>query len=493
MRFLLVLMTFLISLKAFAEKREGTVCYFSLNNRKEKEYMKTFADKINQQIGSDIKVLEYMPDGDDPEAAFEKMVQQNAKCDGLVISGHHYGEWEGASAEGALRINFLEKMSCNPKYAHWFKNLNSFHLQGCRTAGTGKIESNNPNDHTSRINSLAAVDSIEEDGTENLNYGFTNILSQSNPLSARYLKIFPRATMFGWIDSAPGVLKKSETSLLYHIVHMAKINNPSLTYTDPTKEISRENAVEYATAILNMIQKPDWDNCENVSIAGWEKHAPLAKGLKSFESSARKNPLLYKARELGCRLKFPKDPAERIQVLKKILSDKKLVAENFNALSELMQGPYAREASALMKNSDQLKSFLGDEINTPRVGLFVKIDYYTTYKKLFGTSIAAENIITNESIKKLTEPYVKYEGEAPTSVRDLADFKRTLTSSLAKNAFVTESFMMKLYGYQTKDSNQMFKVLYDKMRSSANPRQSELAPLVAKLKPLADSIPKSTP
>ena len=353
---------------------------------------------------------------------------------------------------------------------------------------------------------MAEVDSIEH-GVEEMNHEFTNTLDQENPLSSRYLRTFPRATTFGWTKSAPGENAKSELSLLYHIAHMAEVNNYHQrgVIVNPEGNLKPVDAAELANAVLDMIQKPDWNDCENTSIKAWKNHGtpiknkgygfnnPDLNAYKSYKST--NSPEMEKLKEVGCKFKNAKTQSERTEVLGQILSDRKLIAANFSSLIDLSKSSGISESNkneilSMMKSSRILEAFIGDKFNTPQVGMFAKIDYYTFYKKVYNKqSPDAERIITEESLRVLTKPYPKYSGTAPVEVLDLRDFKATLTSSLAKNGFVSESFMNKLYSKGTPASNQMFTVIYNKMRVGPNARRPEVAALITRLKPLAESIP----
>ncbi len=514
MRLLWVLAFLLMNISiGHSQSREATICYFSFNNPKEFHYAKDLADRLNKQTGHNIKVIEYLPQGENPETAFERMVQQNAKCDGLVISGHHYGAWEGARADGTLNIDFLEKVSCDPRYKNWFKQIKALHLQGCRTLGVGVIApnevgqaENTPDFHTSRVNRVREADSIEL-GVMEMNHEFTNTLSQDNPLAARYLRVFPRATTFGWTKSAPGENSQSELSLLYHIAHMANVNDylGRDVMVDPIKQLTDRDAIELSMAWLDMVQKPDWDHCENTAIAAWKNHGtpirnkgygysnPDLNAYPSFEST--NDPDMVRAKELGCKLKFPRNHAERIETLKEILKDRKLIAANFSAITEMVQDPQYLTSSqrtqvlSMLKENNLLQSYVGDKSTSPQTGLFAKIDYYSFYKKVFEKSSAdIERIITDQSLEVLLKPYPSYDGRNPSvEVLDLRDFKATLTSSLAKNHFLSEEFMQRLHRAGTPMAKEMFVVLYNKLMV-ASTQAPHLRPMVEKLKPIRDSL-----
>jgi hypothetical protein len=491
MRFLLILAAVLISSQVFAQNRSGTICYFSLNNHKEQKYMQNLATTRNKKTGSNIQVVEYMttPKGN-PQVDFERMVKDNAKCDALVISGHHYGEWDGVRTNGGLTISFLEKMACDPRYENWFKQINSLHLQGCRTIGAEDIVSNNPNDHTIRVNAVATEDDIDaNDVVRDLNYGFSNLLSKSNVLSSRYLKVFPRATTFGWSNSAP-TFGKSEMNLLDHIAHMARINKPYTVANEQRVEVSNENAAKLADAVLNMIHKPasprELYPCEDKSIAGWEKIGGGTRALHSFAHDSHRNPQLEYARQLGCKLKNAKTSADRKSALEEIIKSETLIGQNFNYMIELMQGPHRNEVARVLSKSPLLEKFVGDAVNAPNVGLFVKIDYYSFYKKVFGrSSPSLERIINGESLPYLRRPLPSDSIKRTDAVR----FNAVLNNSMVQNEFITESFMRELASQNTREARDSFIELYNKIRAEGTLLNSSyLRDLEVKLKPLRDSL-----
>jgi len=494
MRFFLILAALLISSPVFAKNRAGTICYFSLNNHKEQQYMQNLAKTLNQKTGSNIQVVEYMttPKGN-PEADFERMVKENAKCDALVISGHHYGEWDGVRTNGGLKIGFLEKMACDPRYENWFKQINSLHLQGCRTVGAEDIVSNNPNDHTIRVNAVAGEDDIDaNEVVRDLNYGFSNLLSKSNVLSSRYLKVFPRATTFGWNNSAPGFNARSELNLLDHIAFMAKVNKPYTVVNDQRIDVSNENAAKLADAVLDMLHKPDaikeLDPCEDRSKAGWEKLGGGAKSLHSFTHDSQRNPQLEHARQLGCRLKNAKNSYDRKSALDEIVKSEVLIGQNFNYMMELMQGPHRNEVAGVLRNSSTLKKFVGDAVNSPNVGLFVKIDNYTFYKKVFGEkSPSLERIINSESLSYLKKPLPSPREEVRRN--DAVRFNAVLNNSMVQNEFITEEFMRELASLNTATSKEVFIELYNKIRAEGTLLNSSyLRNLGTKLKAMRDSL-----
>lgn len=485
MRLLFIIAAIMMANPLFAESRKASVCYFSLNNGKEFTEAKKFAEKINRQTSYEITVREYLNQNENPEAAFERMVKSGAECDGLVISGHHYGAWTGnrAQAGSSLKLDFIEKLSCDPKYKKWFENINSLHLQGCRTLGVGTIapddvnsEQFSANAQTERLQGVATEDNING-GFAHVNNEFANTLDQDNVLSSRYLRMFPHATTFGWTKTAPGENSHSEYSLLYHIAHMAKINNIHQrgVFINPLNRFSDTSAVELATAVMDLLQKPaDKPGCVNASIQAWRDQGLFKfnnkdlNGLPSYADT--NNEVMVQAGQFGCDLKNATNQSDRVAALNRILSNPTYIAANFNAVVALVNEKISEsdreELFSMIRDSSLFKSFIGTKFNTPQVGIFAKIDYYTFFKKVYRErSPDAERIIGSESRKILLQPMTG----APTSEEylDLMNYKATLTDSLADNNFIDSNYMMELRRNNTPVSNLMYQTLYYKSENSA--------------------------
>ena len=102
------------------------ICYFSLNNDKEFKVTKKFIDGLDRVMDEKVIVHEYLPDqcvakdGSkkkvkcDAKESFKKMVASGVKCDGLVITGHHYSNWTGVRSSGRLGLELIEELSCLP-------------------------------------------------------------------------------------------------------------------------------------------------------------------------------------------------------------------------------------------------------------------------------------------------------------------------------------------------------------------------------------------
>ena len=128
---LFIVIVFLLGSSGYAAK----ICYLSLNNEKELTEMDKFTENLNRFSDEKIDVQEFLDVGGDPQIAFDEMVKSGVVCDGLVISGHHTGSFGGKRAKGSLSLSFMEKLSCQNKYAKFFNGVKALWLQGCRTLG----------------------------------------------------------------------------------------------------------------------------------------------------------------------------------------------------------------------------------------------------------------------------------------------------------------------------------------------------------------------
>ena len=327
------------------------ICYFSLNNEKEFHEMDKLVKKLNKHSKEKIEIQEFLTKGANAEVAFSKMVKSGVKCDGLVISGHHTGSFGGERASGGLSISFMEKLSCKKENKEFFNHIKALWLQGCRTLGVGKIETYESADfHTGRVGNVLAEDHLERSFAD-LNFEFSATLDQDNPLSSRYLRVFPRATAFGWTKTAPGKKSHSEFSIPFHIANMAHISEKRYFDNPVSEKISVESAVKYLKAIENILGKDLSRGCEisrneNSSVKAWINHgnkkkrykyAYINSDLNAYESLFKtKDETLNRAKELECILKESKNPEDVLPYLDEILNNEKLIGYSFNSLYELM-------------------------------------------------------------------------------------------------------------------------------------------------------------
>lgn len=433
---------------AHAGSEPLNICYFSFNDERELTETQALMKRIERETGLRVNVKEYLTPPPDqagaqpnPRLAFERMVKSGVRCDGLVISGHHTGAWGGKRAKGTLPMDFLETMSCDPKHADWFRNVNAAWLQGCRTMGVGEIQ---PDDqqadadfHTNRVGEV-----LEEDGLgqnyQQLNVEFANTLDQDNPLASRYLRLFPSAKVFGWTRSAPGEKVGSWKSMLFHMAQITRIMGDGTAYPDQgpgADKLSPENAARYANAVLASLTRFSAENrgCENIAVEGWLAHGNVGKPGKYFfdnddlkaspSLAASGDELLLKAKEIDCLLKAAakaRNPQLMGDVLDRIAANPEFLRYSFNSLVDLRAelaragsgtkaDPKAKEVADLMlmrmKGNQPLVAFLKGKMVSKQVGILQRTDYYKLFQLLTGEKdVALEADIRTRAAAELTRP-----------------------------------------------------------------------------------------
>lgn len=471
---------------------EATICYFSLNNTNEFVSMEKVMNVVNatNNEGARVKVREYMLPNGNPEAAFKKMVQDKANCNALVISGHHTASYGGKNTDGSnLRLSFIEKMGCDPEHKEWFNNITALWLQGCRTVGVDKIVPNETaNRHTRRVGGARRADNLYQSAAD-MNHEFTMTLDRDNPLSSRYLKIFPNATVFGWTNTAPGENSRSDRSLIYHIAHMAKINDyrRSPVIIQPKSGMTAKSAGEYINAALDIIHKPR-NPCEPNAIESWKNHGQVfginkLKGFESFNSSANDRDQF--ARDLGCKYINAKSHQERMSALRDILQNPDTIAMNFNKIVEtvLQPGQTAQERNEMfgeLRANPTLRNFVTQKIRADYVGVFPKIDYYTFYKAVYGErSSDLERLINVDINIELIRKFPTNQNS--DEFEEVASYKTALYQSLAKNNYIDKTFMENLFrqrsGPSKEEAEISFMGIYDNL-----PKGHELIPQIEDMK-----------
>ena len=448
------------------------ICYFSLNNEKEFTEMEKFTKKLNKHSSHPISVKEYMTEGGSPEDSFKKMIDENVRCDGLVISGHHTGSFGGKRARGSLGVDFLEKISCDEKYSNWFKNIQALWLQGCRTLGTGEIvpdqqEETSADHHTMRVGNVLEEDHLEQ-SLADLDMEFSATLDQDNPLSSRYLRVFPRATVFGWTKTAPGEKAKSQYSIPFHIAHIARLNSkedhfPTSKPIDET--LDQESAVQYIDSLLNLLNRREVDNeCEDVSIEAWKEHGQvedqrtglgfLNPDLNAYPALVQRSDddLLKQARLLDCILNNSKDEESLLKAIDEIMKNPKLIHYTFNSLLDKLKTLKQKQPDLHKKILDKLKSssemsqFLAQKLESPSLGILRKIDYFAFYEEVYGKSDKIRSVLLDQSIKilKSTQSDDSY---------DIRDYKLTLIKSLSKHGYLNHPKGISVLEQGMKDSS----------------------------------------
>ena len=352
------------------------------------------------------------------------------------------------------------------------KNIQALWLQGCRTLGTGEIvpdqqEETSADHHTMRVGNVLEEDHLEQ-SLADLDMEFSATLDQDNPLSSRYLRVFPRATVFGWTKTAPGEKAKSQYSIPFHIAHIARLNSkedhfPTSKPIDET--LDQESAVQYIDSLLNLLNRRDkGDECEDLSIEAWKKHGRvedqrtglgfLNPDLNAYPALVQRSDddLLKQARLLDCILNNSKDEESLLKAIDEIMKNPKLIHYTFNSLLDKLKTLKQKQPDLHKKILDKLKSssemsqFLAQKLESPSLGILRKIDYFAFYEEVYGKSDKIRSVLLDQSIKilKSTQSDDSY---------DVRDYKITLMESLGKHGYLDHPKGISVLEQGMKDSS----------------------------------------
>ena len=311
-------------------------------------------------------------------AAFEAMVRDNKKCDGLVISGHHTGRFHGVT-NNILNLEFMEKLSCNKneKYQKWFKNIKSLWLFGCNTAtdkylaplrraDTKGVERGKSGDQeTTRV-----LDSSEYSliNAKRLNLSYSDVLDEYTPLSSRYMRIFPNTHLYGYDYAAPGGDQAGSHPVLSHVAQLGRALASEGDGTSEEENISRG---------IDVLSNED---CDEKSIKAWEGRGKV--GIPNNEAYT-------KIRELGCEL---------VNAQKTLIADQEILIKNQKILEN--SKALKEERTAAKDRINAAKERIDRNVNTitttlDKIQAHEKIEMHELDDENPDDSIAASHLLFN--------------------------------------------------------------------------------------------------
>jgi hypothetical protein len=463
------------------------LCFFSLNNSNEFELTRAFLEDTNPLGNTPVQAIEFHHPARDanPESSFRSMLENPQACDGLVISGHHTGSFSGNRAKGVLNIDFLERLSCDPKYPAFFEQVKAVWLQGCRTLGAGPITRENENGeelqadyHMQRVGAELIYNGLEQSFSE-LSYEFSTTLDQDNPLATRYMRVFPAANVFGWTRTSPGVKAKSEKSLLYHMAHMTHISQEVAVF-NPLRQQSPALKANMSASLWQVLGGDS--SYGSLAREAWLSHGRVKTSGLGFDNPDLQaySPLLHSsqdsllsAKSLGCDLRNAGSQDEFETALSSILLNQQYVDYNLNVLREVFQS-YRRENSGQyaalrqqLVSSHSLMSLLNRKLKSPQTGLLMKIEYYSFYKELTGDSVREVEAIIREHVR-----YFLLAQDLAGSSYDIRDFREALLLSLDRHQLAETSFYRQVIRAPEVQSPTLYALSWSFLKHS--PPQAEL-------------------
>ncbi len=401
------LFLFLTPIKATTET--PTICQFYLNKEKSERNKKQLSDKLKKKANV-INFYAGETKGELGKKAFERMIKKTKedgiKCDGLILSGHHLGDWTDGKKK--LFLKDMEKLSCKEEYRDWFSHIKSLWLLGCNTATDEYLEPVRTGENTipkKNNNSEVARFSETHDISDFVMFqqSYSASINELTPLSSRYLRMFPNTKIYGFHNKAPTDEEKSDSSLIYdHIYNVSA----SLKQLNPSSQ-KKDTIIQGLNQLLRST-----DYCDISSIEAWEKKS-YSKNAKAIDNHDYTDVYNY-----GCQLiqnkqilenpqssKEDKDKARKqiIATLQEINEKDEEVDSNklkyshllFNniyetwAFSSKKDKKLHQQLNKIFKE-DTFSKVIEERIKSPVVGSIEKVDFINFYKEIPSSTPSKE-------------------------------------------------------------------------------------------------------
>ncbi|MGI9549277.1 MAG: hypothetical protein ACR2M7_04815 [Bdellovibrionales bacterium] len=392
--------------------KKPTICQFYLSSEKVTPNEKNL--KKNLEESANIK--SYSVKGKElGKEAFKRMIKDTKDngCDGLIISGHHYGDFKDGKKK--LFLKDMEKLSCDDEYKDWFSSIKSLWLLGCNTVNDNYLKTSEELQaeyeggtvhRNKQVNSEAArIASKGDMDFRNFNLmqqSYTASINELTPLSNRYLRMFPHSKIYGFQDAAPLTTKEKndgsiehtdkDSSMIYnHINNIVTALNADKIEEDPEVTIVEG---------LNLLLKNEGD----CYVDSWEKVDSSAKAVDNHDYSKvyKYGCDLIKAKQI---LENPKstDPQKEkareniIKTLKDInAKDAELKDENksskyshllFNNIYDTWdlarkKDPELYKQLKTVFKKETFSNTLKERIESPSVSSIQKVDFLNFYKEI---------------------------------------------------------------------------------------------------------------
>ena len=456
--------------RAGEAERPARICYFSMNNRKESVQAARFVTKVNEYSEQKFEVRELFDPTEeaDPNVALEKACASGLACEGFVLSGHHVDDWFGDSVSEHLTHDTIAKLSCDPKCRDFFENVRAFWTQGCNT-----LEDPDEKDVNAaadiRMRQRYRQGAGHELRLAQMQRSFIATRNGSNPLSTQWKRAFPRATIFGWTDSAPGVGEHSENSIPWHMAHILKVRQHGSWASDPLKEkLTAHEALQYAQALELTLKIFGGENptCDEEARKGWISHGHHKVNTKEpgynvhaidayAPLSLNPDPLLTRLRESFCQMTFG-NRAAILTAIDTILEHEDGIGYSFAGVWNLIQrlqestDPKDKETLRLVlerlntppdaQHLPYVHSYMRKNLADPDMPLLGKLDFYGFYKVItLQNEPAMEKVLIRDALRDLLKA-------APAKqLTDFWDYKVEIFKSLKANGLIdSEEFSQRM-------------------------------------------------
>ena len=346
--------------------------------------------------------------GSSVSRAFEEMTKTH--CDGLVISGHHFGFYTGIKTKQEpdsqgdrvdddvfLKLDFLEKLSClTPKGGgdcrQWFSNIKYLHLHGSYTAGGRVLGDKTLEDVVvdEKMSEYSGDYEWPSFSVRGLMREYASTVDQNNPLSNRYLKMFPNANIFSYKNHAKVISSGSSEEIMQSISDIG--GTFELAAEDPSEEDKFQKGLAQILQVLSSGAKQDI--CEENK---WQ-NSGVQLNLPSSSTEASETD-----RKLGCDFSeslASRDEGKITEALEAILREAEnrpeVLTQNLNRIFYALEPEVTKENYKnrlpektrkkiidLLRTSRAVAENLETQIENKSLGLVRRADFLYLYKTIF--------------------------------------------------------------------------------------------------------------
>ena len=386
-----------------------------------KEY---YADTLNVEQSSE-------KDRQSVEDQFREMTQE--QCSALVISGLHAGYFTGKKTDpdnrspshSALTLDFLEKFSCHndEDCKAWFNGIKMLHLHGAQTWGvdSSSAQTKNTDQRMKELREDFSGDEWNSSRLAYLNREYASTVDKGNPLSHRYLRIFPNASVLAWSGRSVTIENGSLNTLLAHFQNLSKAYNINQNAQEDLKLRVGFNA------FVDFLDPEKVFRHEDICSA-WERvddryDDELVKTQAGFIEDTETNE---KARKLGCAFSNAVDSGEAAAIRTALLGSgdvpgilgesdpekkKQYIHQNLNRFfralhpKSVLGEEQKQEVISALKESEEVRQIFEDQIAAENLGVVRRADYLNLYQRIYGDTDQISNLETGlfQSLNKVFE------------------------------------------------------------------------------------------
>lgn len=370
------------------------LCFFSLNNPLEYKEMLRLTSVLQRHSPLRIQISEFQLPRAKPLKSFKKVIRSQVRCDGIVLSGHFRDEYYGDRARGDLEIEDLMELSCEPKYADWFAQVNALWLQGCNTMKPSIRNEDLDEDDRDYIGGSPLARMRREYDPRDMEDSVEDMLdvlienTNEENFALEFQRVFPNATVFGWTDKSPGENAGSDRSLPFHIAHTSRVidRDPRVFANPLVNRIPPAAARRYAEILYGMLRRPlkphqDFPSELNEAnfIKGWTEHGNFRNRyafdnhhLRGYTALSRSHDeVLRQIKGLACleyQIDEMEDEPDRQQLAEHILASRDLYEYNSYFLDAMLREAghdFGYTLHGLMRNSQGFKQYLSATRRAP--------------------------------------------------------------------------------------------------------------------------------